>query len=89
MGEPRLPRTGGLRHQHHRAQAREEERERLFKEVRAGRERLRSLAQRLVEVQEVERRNLVRRLHDEIGQNLTGLSINLNILRSQLFKIVI
>jgi PAS domain S-box-containing protein len=62
----------------------EEERERLLNQVRAGRERLRSLAQRLVEIQEVERRDLVRRLHDEVGQNLTGLSINLNILRSQM-----
>jgi PAS domain S-box-containing protein len=60
------------------------ERERLFDQVRAGRERLRSLAQRLLEIQEVERRDLVRRLHDEVGQNLTGLSINLNILRSQM-----
>jgi two-component system sensor histidine kinase UhpB len=53
-------------------------------QVRTGRERLRSLAQRLVEIQEAERRDLVRRLHDEVGQNLTGLSINLNILRSQM-----
>jgi two-component system sensor histidine kinase UhpB len=37
-----------------------------------------------VEIQEFERRNLVRTLHDEVGQNLTGLSINLNILRSQM-----
>ncbi|MFH1008232.1 MAG: GAF domain-containing protein [Candidatus Latescibacterota bacterium] len=50
---------------------------RLFEEVRAGRERLRALSNRLVEVQEVERRHLARELHDEIGQVLTGLKLAL------------
>ena len=39
---------------------------------------------RLVEVQETERRALASQLHDLVGQNLAGLSINLNIVKSQL-----
>ena len=45
---------------------------------------LTALSRRLVEVQEAERRELSRELHDRVGQNLTALSINLDILRSAL-----
>ncbi len=62
----------------------EKERGGLFEQVRTSRERLRNLSRRLVEVQEIERRDLVRKLHDEVGQNLTALSINLNIVHSEL-----
>ncbi len=62
----------------------EKERDQLFEQVHASHERLRNLSRRLVEVQEVERRELVRKLHDEVGQNLTALGINLNIVHSQL-----
>ena len=41
------------------------------------------LARRLVEVQESEQRRLSAELHDRIGQNLTALSINLNIIGSR------
>jgi signal transduction histidine kinase len=41
-------------------------------------------ARRLVEVQETERRALANQLHDLVGQNLAGLSINLNIVKTQL-----
>jgi len=62
----------------------EEERKRLFEQVLVGREYLRKLSRRLVELQEIYRRDLARELHDRIGQNLTALSINLNITRGQL-----
>lgn len=50
---------------------------RRIEEINAGRERMRALSQRLVEVQEAERRHLARELHDEIGQLLTGLKLRL------------
>jgi PAS domain S-box-containing protein len=40
-------------------------------------EQLQSLSRRLVETQEVERRSLARELHDEIGQALTAVKMNL------------
>jgi PAS domain S-box-containing protein len=50
----------------------------LFEAVSQGRERLQILSQRLVEVQESERRYIARELHDEIGQALTGLKLVLD-----------
>jgi signal transduction histidine kinase len=55
----------------------EENLARLFDEVRAGREQLQTLSRKLMEVQEVERRAIARELHDEIGQDLTAIKINL------------
>ncbi|HUP94059.1 MAG TPA: CHASE domain-containing protein [Burkholderiales bacterium] len=52
--------------------------------LRASAQQLTALSRRLVEVQEAERRKLTRELHDRIGQNLTALSINLDILRTSL-----
>ena len=40
-------------------------------------EQLRTLSHRLLEIQETERRYIARELHDEIGQTLTALRINL------------
>jgi len=40
-------------------------------------EHLKVLSRRLMEVQEAERRNVARELHDEIGQALTGLKLTL------------
>ena len=57
---------------------------RLFETVDLHRERLQVLGARLAEAEETERRQLSRELHDQVGQNLTALGINLNILRSQL-----
>jgi two-component system sensor histidine kinase UhpB len=45
---------------------------------------LQALSRRLVELQESERRQLSRELHDRVGQNLTALKINLNILQTAL-----
>lgn len=50
------------------------------KEQRA---QLRVLTARLSEVEDNERRNIARELHDRVGQNLTALSINLSIIRDQ------
>lgn len=57
----------------------EEGRERLLEQVRSGRERLRALCGRLLQVQEAERLKLARDLHDEVGQILTGLKLTLEI----------
>lgn len=51
---------------------------RLVEQSRAGREHLRALSLRLVEVQERERQFVARELHDQIGQMLTGLKLNLD-----------
>jgi len=58
-------------------------RKRLFEQVQVSQEHLQSLTRRLMEVQESERRFLASELHDQIGQNLTALSINLNVIRSR------
>lgn len=50
---------------------------RLFAELRAGREQLRQLSRRLLEIQEAERRHLARELHDEVGQALTAINLAL------------
>jgi len=42
------------------------------------------VSRRLVEVQESERRALANELHDLVGQKLTALSINLNIVKTQM-----
>ncbi len=57
---------------------------RLFEQVEGARERLEALSHRLLEVQEAERRALTSELHDRVGQNLTGLSINLQNMRALL-----
>ncbi len=53
-------------------------RDELMTQVVAAHERLQALSRQLVRVQEEERRNLARELHDEIGQSLTALKIMLD-----------
>ena len=56
---------------------------RLYEQVRAGREHLMILSQQVLEVQEAERRHISRELHDEIGQSLTAMKVNLQSLNPQ------
>jgi signal transduction histidine kinase len=55
----------------------EQQREILYQEIHASRERLAALSMRLLATQESERRTIARELHDEIGQALTAVSVNL------------
>ncbi|MBI4786459.1 MAG: response regulator [Chloroflexi bacterium] len=58
----------------------------LFEQVRASRERLQFLSRRLLQAQESERRNIARELHDEIGQALTGVQLNLQAIEPALAR---
>jgi PAS domain S-box-containing protein len=60
------------------------DRKRAERALQESHRRLRMLSQRLVEVQEEERRALARELHDRVGQTLAALNINLIIINSQL-----
>lgn len=51
-----------------------------FEEISASREQLKLLASRIVSTQEDERRFIARELHDEIGQSLTALKLNLDMI---------
>lgn len=53
----------------------------LFNRVQSDRERLQTLSSRLLEAQETERRYIAHELHDEIGQALTAVKINLQMLQ--------
>jgi signal transduction histidine kinase len=53
-------------------------------ELRRSAEQLQAMSRRLVDVQESERRQFSRELHDRVGQNLTALSISVDILKTQL-----
>jgi CHASE1-domain containing sensor protein len=56
----------------------------MTEDLRNSTDQLQALSRRHVDVQESERRRFSRELHDQVGQNLTALSINLDILKSQL-----
>jgi signal transduction histidine kinase len=60
------------------------ERKRAEAELREYTERLRAMGSRMEEAQEAARKQIARVLHDQVGQNLTALGINLNILRNKL-----
>lgn len=57
------------------------DRKRAEATLRDHAERLKVLSRRVVEVQEEERRHLARELHDEIGQSLTAIGVNLQAVR--------
>jgi PAS domain S-box-containing protein len=58
------------------------ERGRLFEELQGANDALHRMSQRLIEVQEEERRHLSRELHDEVGQILTGIKLHLKSISS-------
>jgi signal transduction histidine kinase len=60
------------------------ERRKVEKTLRDQREQLRTLSAQLSEAEEGERRRIARELHDQVGQSLTVVGINLNVLRSLL-----
>jgi PAS domain S-box-containing protein len=56
---------------------------RAEKQMREDAERMRVLSHRLLQAQETERRHLARELHDEIGQVLSAVSLNLKIVKTK------
>jgi len=58
-----------------------EDRKQAEDALRRSAAELQALSRRLVELQEAERKDLARELHDRVGQNLTALNINLGILK--------
>jgi signal transduction histidine kinase len=62
------------------------ERRTAMAELRASREQLRALSARLETNREEERARLSREIHDELGQQLTGLKIGLKNLRRRLLE---
>lgn len=63
-------------------------RKKAEKELLEQQEELRSLSKRLVEIEEAERKRFSQELHDTVGQNLTAISINLNIINAKIHDIV-
>jgi PAS domain S-box-containing protein len=59
---------------------------RLFRQVRDGRERLRALAEYLQSARESERQTIARELHDEFGQALSVLKMDLGWIDRRLSK---
>ena len=57
---------------------------RLYERVRAGQEHLRALSAQLADAETIEQQRLARELHDRVGQNLTALGLNLNLVRTNL-----
>jgi signal transduction histidine kinase len=60
------------------------ERQRIESRLRVSRERLRNLSVHLQSVREEERKGIAREIHDELGQALTTLKLNLSLLKDNL-----
>lgn len=74
---------GGLLHIWMRSAATNEAQARLIREQNEKLQAAR-VTRRMAEVQETERRDVANHLHDLVGQKLTAISINLNIMKGQL-----
>ncbi len=61
-----------------------EDRKRAEDALRESGDQLQALSRRMVDLQESERKELARELHDRVGQNLTALKINIDILQPAL-----
>ena len=59
-------------------------RKRAEAEARIHAEELQAISQRVVEIQETERRSLSAELHDRLGQDLAAINVNLHIIKEQL-----
>lgn len=55
----------------------------LYQEVWEGRRRLQALSRQLLSLQEAEKKHTARELHDEIGQSLTAIKLNLQAIQYQ------
>ncbi len=55
----------------------EEMHEKLFNKLIEAQSIMKNLSRQLIQVQELERRNIARELHDEIGQTLTAIKIDI------------
>jgi signal transduction histidine kinase len=69
-----------------RVEARTAELQVMNQTLRENRRRLQVLSQRLVQVQEEERRSLARELHDRVGQSLMALKLNLAIIQGEIAR---
>ncbi|HXT42253.1 MAG TPA: PAS domain S-box protein [Candidatus Angelobacter sp.] len=58
----------------------------LFNEAKAMQEKLRVLSSKILHAQEEERKRISRELHDEVGQALTAISVNLQLLKRKAAK---
>jgi PAS domain S-box len=59
-------------------------RKRAEVEARIHADQLQAISQRVVEIQETERRNLSAELHDRLGQDLAAINLNLHLVKDQL-----
>ena len=56
----------------------------LIREITTSREQLRSLARRIQDVREEEKERIARAVHDELGQQLTAIQLELNYLEEEI-----
>ncbi|MBI3919049.1 MAG: response regulator [Betaproteobacteria bacterium] len=64
------------------------DRKRAEAKLREHASNLRELTRRLVEVEEEERRNINRELHDRVGQDLAAVKLNIELVRATLAEVV-